>query len=181
MKSLNEVKEMKVLVVSDNHGDRDVLVDLIKQYKGKVDAMIHCGDSELEASDSVWQEMMPVKGNTDFDQSYLTERVENIGKERIMWVHGHLHDVKNSMQTLVQAAKNAQAGFAFFGHTHELGVEMIEGVLVLNPGSILLPRGAYQVKTYALVETDDQLVHVTYYNRLHQPIVELKRTFTRSE
>lgn len=32
---------MKVLVVSDNHGDRDVLVNLINTYEGKVDKFMN--------------------------------------------------------------------------------------------------------------------------------------------
>lgn len=40
---------MKILVVSDNHGDRDCLVDLVNHYEGQVDALFHCGDSELIA------------------------------------------------------------------------------------------------------------------------------------
>ena len=170
---------MKLLVVSDSHGDRDILVELIKKYRGQVDAMIHCGDSELAETDAIWQDMMPVKGNMDFDQDYPPVRTAEIDHERIIWVHGHLHDVKNSMQTLVLTAKEAQAKFAFFGHTHELGVEMIDGVLVLNPGSILLPRGAHKIKTYAIVETTKDTIQVTYFNRLYQPIEELKRSFTR--
>ena len=31
---------MKILVVSDNHGDRDCLVDLVNHYEGQVDAPV---------------------------------------------------------------------------------------------------------------------------------------------
>ena len=36
--------EMLYLIVSDSHGDRDILCKLVKNYTGKVDAMFHCGD-----------------------------------------------------------------------------------------------------------------------------------------
>ena len=49
---------MKILVVSDNHGDRDCLVDLVNHYEGQVDALFHCGDSELEPTDELWQKFM---------------------------------------------------------------------------------------------------------------------------
>ena len=42
---------MRYLVVSDNHVDRDILVDLVDRYRSEVDIFFHCGDSELEASD----------------------------------------------------------------------------------------------------------------------------------
>ena len=32
------------------------------------------------------------------------------------------------------------AQVACFGHSHVLGAELIDGVLFINPGSILLPR-----------------------------------------
>lgn len=37
------------LVVSDNHGDREILVSLRQALKP--DAVFHCGDSEMEAAD----------------------------------------------------------------------------------------------------------------------------------
>ena len=52
---------MKILVVSDNHGDRDCLVDLVNHYEGQVDALFHCGDSELEPTDELWQKLIVVK------------------------------------------------------------------------------------------------------------------------
>ena len=33
---------MKYLIVSDNHGDRQILVDLLAEFSGKVDTFIHC-------------------------------------------------------------------------------------------------------------------------------------------
>ena len=57
---------MKYLVVSDNHGDREILVDIVKQRAGEMDVLFHCGDSELEADDQLWETFDVVKGNCDF-------------------------------------------------------------------------------------------------------------------
>ena len=46
--------EQTIIVMSDSHGERDIVVDIKKRYQGKVDAIFHNGDSELESSDSVW-------------------------------------------------------------------------------------------------------------------------------
>lgn len=40
---------MKYLIVSDNHGDRNILVEIVNRYVDRVDHMFHCGDSELKA------------------------------------------------------------------------------------------------------------------------------------
>ena len=38
---------MKALIVSDSHSSVKELQQLKEKYEGKVDIMIHCGDSEL--------------------------------------------------------------------------------------------------------------------------------------
>ncbi|HHV5985841.1 TPA: YfcE family phosphodiesterase, partial [Streptococcus agalactiae] len=37
----------KLVVMSDSHGDRDIVKDIKNHYLGKVDAIFHNGDSEL--------------------------------------------------------------------------------------------------------------------------------------
>ena len=39
---------MDYLIVSDTHGDRQILADIIAHYKGHVRAMFYNGDSELQ-------------------------------------------------------------------------------------------------------------------------------------
>ena len=53
---------MLYLIVSDSHGDRDILCKLVKNYTGKVDAMFHCGDSELKSDDELFDKMIVVGG-----------------------------------------------------------------------------------------------------------------------
>ena len=171
---------MKILVVSDSHGDRDVLVELKELYQDKMDRMFHCGDSELEATDEIWESFVTVKGNMDDDQQLKLEQVVEVGSERFFMAHGHHHDVKFTMDPLLEAAKKAQANFAFFGHSHELGVEKRENILLLNPGSILQPRGKYTIKTYAIIDIEKTDLTVTYYNRSHQALDDLIVHFTRN-
>ena len=42
-----------IIVMSDSHGDREIVEDIKKTYQGKVDAIFHNGDSELPRSDPV--------------------------------------------------------------------------------------------------------------------------------
>lgn len=171
---------MKILVVSDSHGDRDVLVELKELYQDKMDRMFHCGDSELEATDEIWESFVTVKGNMDDDQQLKLEQVVEVGNERFFMAHGHHHDVKFTMVPLLEAAKKNQANFAFFGHSHELGVEKRDNILLLNPGSILQPRGKYTIKTYAIIDIEKTDLTVTYYNRSHQALDDLIVHFTRN-
>ena len=38
--------EQTIIVMSDSHGERDIVVDIKKRNQGKVDAIIHNGETE---------------------------------------------------------------------------------------------------------------------------------------
>lgn len=170
---------MNYLVVSDNHGDRDILVALKERYQQQVDAMFHCGDSELAATDTLWQDFLVVRGNCDYDDGFPETVVETIGDDCIFMTHGHLANVRANLATLTEQAKHVQANLAFFGHTHELLATQNEGILFVNPGSIRLPRGRYLYPTYAIIQTTPEAYSVQYYTRDHQPIADLAFTFNK--
>lgn len=170
---------MKYLVVSDSHGDKEILEKLIANYAGKVDAMFHCGDSELAYDDEVFMHFNVVSGNCDYDPNLKTEQFFTIGTDKILLVHGHLLGVGFGLNSLQLEMQEYGANMAFFGHTHQLGVEKVADRLILNPGSISYPRGKYQAigGTYALVESLPTQINVQFYNRDLEPIPELQVTF----
>ena len=43
----------KYLVVSDNHGNMSNLEYVIERFRGKIEALIHCGDMEILPVSSV--------------------------------------------------------------------------------------------------------------------------------
>lgn len=57
--------------------------------------------------------------------------------------------------------------------------ERHNNILFVNPGSIRLPRGPVQEKTYAIIESTPEQYLVQYYNKEHQPLERLKATFTK--
>ncbi|BDZ31297.1 metallophosphoesterase [Lactiplantibacillus sp. WILCCON 0030] len=171
---------MKCLVVSDSHGDREILVQLLAAYEGKVDAFFHCGDSELAIDDDVFKHMYTVQGNMDFDDRLPDEVTTTVKGVPVFMTHGHLVGVNFGLDQLMAAANQQHAQLAFFGHTHQLGVERHNGLLLLNPGSISQPRGEFTRLggTYAIVETKGQDISVQYYNRQQQPVSALNFHFT---
>lgn len=52
-----------ILVMSDSHGDRQIVEDIKHHYLSKVDAIFHNGDSELDSQDSLWDGIQVVNGN----------------------------------------------------------------------------------------------------------------------
>ncbi|MEI5988661.1 hypothetical protein A5881_000148 [Enterococcus termitis] len=170
---------MKYLVVSDNHGDRDILVDLADTYRGEVDKMFHCGDSELEPTDVLWNDFIVVKGNCDYDPEFPNTIVEKNGTDTIFMTHGHLANVRMGLTTLALQADQANATIVLFGHTHEIGCEVRANVLYLNPGSISQPRGPIQLKSYAIIESTTNQFVIQYYGRDHRPFKELHFIFNK--
>lgn len=170
---------MKYLVVSDNHGDREILVDLVTQYKGQVDAMFHCGDSELDPNDELWNNFVVVKGNCDYYNEFPQAVTKTIGNDTIFMTHGHLVNIKSGLNTIALKASEANATVVLFGHTHEIGCEMHRNTLFLNPGSIRQPRGPIQIKSYAIIESTSETYEIQYFERSHQPIRELRFLFRR--
>jgi putative phosphoesterase len=167
---------MKLLVVSDSHGSLEILKELKNRYGQEVNAMFHCGDSELPADSEVMKGYIAVRGNCDHDNRYSYDIVEEIEGTRIFMTHGHRYDVKMSLSKLNDQANANGADFVFFGHSHQAGAEKIDHTLFLNPGSILLPRGRKE-KTYAIVELDEEKTVVRFYNENHQELTELKQVF----
>lgn len=150
---------MKIIVMSDSHGDRDT-IEMIAGEQG--DAYFHCGDSELSYDDPIFQSMHKVRGNCDMDSSFPEAVEVTVGDRKIFAVHGHRHDVKRSLMTIFYDAQEKGANIALFGHSHLYGAEMREGILFVNPGSTLLPRGG-NPPTYAVIEWD-KTIKVTFKN-----------------
>ena len=164
----------KLLIVSDNHGDRQSIEDLIHIYEDEVDQMLHLGDSMFDDLDKVWQKMIPIKGNNDTGEGYIKNTIVTLGQAKIFASHGHKLDVQKTRKNLTEIAKEKGCQFACYGHTHTAKVEEIDGVLAINPGSISMPRGPISKKLYAILSLDeDSHYQVNYYDHNHLEVKEL--------
>ena len=134
---------MRVVVFSDSHGSFQPLYDIVEAQPG-ADLFIHLGDGLREFDDlrSLYPEkrLLAVRGNCDWTGDAKTEAVVGIGGVRIFFAHGHTLSVKRGAKTLLAHAKRHGAGIACFGHTHCAHSSFVEGIYLLNPGSVSLPR-----------------------------------------
>ncbi|MBD7908017.1 metallophosphoesterase [Sporosarcina gallistercoris] len=146
---------MKLIVMSDSHGDLET-IEAIRSRESDADAVFHCGDSELAVDAEILQGMEIVQGNCDWNAGFPESVVAEVDGQKVLMVHGHQHGVKESLMQLKYAAEQVGASIALFGHSHLYGAELQDGVLYVNPGSTLLPRGE-RVATYAVIEQDDSL------------------------
>ncbi|MFT8318549.1 MAG: metallophosphoesterase [Sporolactobacillus sp.] len=154
---------MKWLIVSDTHGQTEELEVLKKRYTGEVEAFIHCGDSELSADSPEIAGYLTVEGNCDRLDEYPDQLLRQIGPLKFLITHGHLFDVGISQKPLFQRGRELGAQIICHGHTHFAGAVMHDGILLINPGSLHLPRN-YKEGTYVLLEKNEQTLIVRYYN-----------------
>lgn len=130
---------MRVLVVSDTHGNTGALCRAIEEQP-TARTVIFLGDGLRDAEDA--QARYPdrtiytVPGNCDFAARDPKVRKETLGGKRFFFTHGHIYDVKYGLYRLDLAARQYNADIALFGHTHQPYKEYADGLYLFNPGSL---------------------------------------------
>ena len=155
--------------MSDTHKDTVSMEEVIQAHQDEVQAIIHCGDSELDASYFEGKSIFIVGGNCDYDSSFPEEELITLDNEKILVVHGHRHQVKSTILPLSYRAQEVGATVVCFGHSHMLGAELQNGILFVNPGSLHKPRGRKE-KSYAIVEKKENLWQVLFFSSEHKLI-----------
>lgn len=165
---------MKILLVSDSHMFNEYLIHVVKRYKSKVDVMIHCGDSSLPMNDPLLQPFdIVVKGNHD-DAPFPKYSVY----KNIFITHGQYNHVYSGYDELIQLCHAHHCQICFHGHTHVPTYQYHDGILFINPGSLMMNRGQYGYGTYALIEIENNQVNVDFLHHQtdeicpHEIIVE---------
>lgn len=166
--------------MSDSHGESKVIQDIKETYQDVASAIIHCGDSELDAKDPIWQGISVVRGNCDFDTLFPESLVLSTEQMQVFVTHGHLYGVNFGLTQLTDAAHKAGCKLAFFGHLHTPIAMVEQGILCLNPGSVAQPRGQYKTKMYAKVEITADTYKISYMDLAHQPIANLQVNLSRT-
>ena len=148
---------MKILIVSDTHGRDENLKKVVEMTK-PFDCLIHLGD--VEGSENYIRRMVPcpvriVSGNNDFFSDNLREMEVVFGTKKAFMTHGHYYYVSLGPERIIEEGKMRNADIVMFGHTHKPFLEMIDGMIVLNPGSLSYPRQEGRKGSYIIMEIDE--------------------------
>lgn len=148
---------MKIVVVSDNHGNEEVLKEI--EYKHyNADYYFHLGDSQMGIESL--RPFVSVMGNNDYDFNLPSERVIDVGKYSFYLTHGHAYGC--DLKMLYKQAKILKCDFVLFGHTHEYLDTTIGNIRILNPGSCSNNRfGKYP--SYIVIEINNNEIVVNKY------------------
>ncbi|MGV3010989.1 metallophosphoesterase [Streptococcus thoraltensis] len=171
--------EQILIVMSDSHGAKAVVEKIKEHYQGQVDAIFHNGDSELAPSDAVWQGIHVVKGNCDYDSGYQEDNIVHLPNLIVAQTHGHLYHINFIWSRLIKFAQEAQADICLYGHLHRAAAWQEEGIVFVNPGSVLQPRGDINEKLYAMIRVTDTSIKVDFLDLNHQVYPGLSQEFSR--
>jgi putative phosphoesterase len=147
---------LRIIVFSDSHGNAGILRQIILSQPN-AEVFIHLGDGEREF-DSL-REAYPdkvmrfVRGNTDWGSTAKLLDTLVLEKKRILFVHGHTFQVKQSTDLILSEAQFVGADVALFGHTHVAMTDYVDGIYLLNPGSVSQPR--HGNPTYGVIDITD--------------------------
>ena len=147
---------MKILIVSDTHGRHSAFDKALKEA-GKIDALVHLGDTEggedyIEAVCGCPAYVLA--GNNDFFSDNLREMEVVFGTKKAFLTHGHYYYVSLGPERIIEEGKMRNADIVMFGHTHKPFLEMIDGMIVLNPGSLSYPRQEGRKGSYIMMEIE---------------------------
>lgn len=126
---------MKIVVMSDSHGQREPL-RFIRNTYSDADLIIHCGDICLPKEFA--EGFIQVAGNCDDPSRYPMAELIQLEGHRILITHGHAFFSGRNVNydALARFAKRNECDVLFFGHSHIYCDMIHEGVHLLNPGSI---------------------------------------------
>ena len=157
---------MKILVISDTHGDISKVCRVIDSLKDEITTIIHCGDiiCDIELLKRLYTDITfyYVKGNNDYVQKPLNALNEQnivLSGKRFFIAHGHTYGVNNGLERLYYKALELSADICIFGHTHMQFYQEHNNIMLLNPGSISRPRGGNK-HSYAIINIEDNNIKV---------------------
>lgn len=139
---------MKIIVLSDSHGNTENLLSAVAVTGS--DMILHLGDHDSDCvvlrksfSDIP---LYAVRGNCDlFSNEEIIRDIFCEGKH-IYMCHGHTYNVKTGLSSLIRGGRDNRADIVLFGHTHRPFYDIVDGMHIINPGTI-----GYAGRTYGIL------------------------------
>ena len=151
---------MRLLVISDSHGNYPHALKA-HELAGPVDHIIHLGDGAEDAelmSQLLEVPVLRVAGNCDPDPRLPQELTMDFGSCRVLLIHGNRQLVKSGLRQLAEKGAEVGAEVVLYGHTHRPAVQMVSGMLFVNPGTLRQGfPGSYAILTITDAEAHAEI------------------------
>ena len=146
----------KLLIISDSHGNRKGVENLLPLI-AENDYVIHLGDGAgdmWEVRAQYPEKVYAYAGNCDFFSPLPDEEELEIEYVKILCCHGHKYRVKSDLDTLAREAKKRGCDIVLYGHTHQALITEIDGVTLINPGTLRRSVGEGGSYCYLVINKD---------------------------
>ena len=161
---LRGLDKMLIGLISDTHipdRARELPQNVFETFNN-VDLILHAGDlTSLKVIEQLEKiaPVMAIQGNMDRTNGINLPKAKVIEAEglKIGIIHGEVYP-RGDTQQLLYLARELNVDILISGHSHQPKIEQIEGILLLNPGSPVVPRLAD--RTVMLLEINNKEVDV---------------------
>lgn len=130
---------MRILVLSDSHGDWRTLEKAIKAQP-TAEVVVYLGDGYRDFEHCMplleGKRVYAVKGNNDDTIEYPKNEVISVGGVKIYLCHGNSEGVDFTLGRIIAIAQENDCKLALHGHTHVQNETYYDGVRVFCPGAI---------------------------------------------
>jgi len=141
---------MRILICSDSHGNNELLDKIIKDNPN-IDYYLHAGDSE--SSELSIMPFLSVKGNCDYFTDAPEQRIIATPYGKLLMRH------EPYLPSGIVSKENIK--IFIHGHTHRKRNDKVGNLLIINPGSVSLPRDS-DFGTYAILDIEKENVTVRF-------------------
>ncbi len=146
---------MRILVFSDSHGRGSRIEAAIFEHP-EVEHIFFLGDkiSDIEDIETLFpdRKIYSVMGNCDFSLFGKGTKTVNLAGRKILYTHGHEFSVKSGTDRLISYAKDNDIDLVLYGHTHIPESTYLDGLYIINPGSIGKGAG---YDSYAIIDLEE--------------------------
>jgi hypothetical protein len=150
---------MRIIVMSDSHGD-SAAVEKVVSLHPEADIFFHLGDgigdvnTVLKSHPELEEKFICVKGNCDIGVTAPELRVVPVGNHKIYAAHGHLQEVRITLEYIRNNAIAAGCDIVIYGHNHSRFESHSDGIYIMNPGSVSCPYDGKKT-SYGIIDIMD--------------------------
>jgi len=149
---------LKIVVFSDSHGANHNMINAIGSV-GNINYIMHLGDYERDIhaikDNFPKYDIINVAGNCDYSSTIPNEKNITLNGKKFFITHGHKYRVGFNNDRLIYKAYEENADICLYGHTHVPIIERIGNIIVMNPGSISSPRTSERIKSFGIIDIND--------------------------
>jgi putative phosphoesterase len=159
---------MLVAVISDTHRISKY-INLAKELIKGADILIHLGDNveDVELLEQGFKgAVYAVAGNCDYSRKYPKETIIEVNGRKIFFTHGDLYGVKSSVNNIYYRGRELEVDIVLFGHTHQQLIEEEGNLILMNPGSVSLPKS--KGRCVGFIDIDDTGKVDTYLREIRE-------------